>query len=747
MKDAIAPDSNDSKRVAEALRESEQINRMMIEHAVSAFAVHEIVLDDAGRPVDYIFLSANPAFETHTGLRVADVVGRRAGEVLQGTENNRLIAVYGKVALTGEPVSFEQYSEILGRHYFINAYRVGDRRFATAFIDITAQKQVELKLRDSEERFRSLVATMSHEIRTPMNAVIGLSKLLLATRLDAQQRDYLNNINGLSRMSMGIINDILDYSKIEAGKLNLDHHCFRLDEVLERMKDLFASAAVNKRLKLVFRVSPDIPRSLVGDALRLGQVLTNLLGNALKFTEHGQIELKITRRGGDDAQVRLRFEVIDTGIGLDADQIGRLFQAFSQADSSTTRKYGGTGLGLAISSKLVEVMGGALKVESAPGQGCNFFFELTLSLPGEADALEGPGMLEAIEGVSVPPPDFDDMRVPSFAGASILLVEDKVLNQEVTIRWLEKTGARITLANNGAEALKRVDEQIFHLILMDLQMPVMDGFAATRRIRKRYPDLPVVALSAAVMPADRQKAREAGMNAHLAKPIDEVELYQTLSQWLGSADAAIIAQDLPEPRPGLPAVLEGFDLERGLRSADGDAAFYHRLLHHFKDQLNGEFAVIADLLEQKGQKETGARMVHALKGIARTVGHVRLANITVAIDLAFKEGKEIGQTLRREMRLALTEARAQMENLPPLPDATGQVGTDEGWASMHKLLALLRNSELVEEGLLAAVTHFVDSRLGPGASDALRKHVERFEQDVAAGILVALAAQAGEKLI
>ncbi len=684
-------------------------------------------------------------------------------------------------------------------------------RWVGTNIDITERKRAEEKLNEyarqmelnnieldaalvrAEQAGRAkgeFLANMSHEIRTPMNVMIGLSELLMQTNLSHKQRDYLNKISTSSRMLLGIINDILDYSKIEAGRLELDRHAFHLDELLDQLKTLFAVTADEKGLELLFRVAPDVPRTLTGDSLRLGQVLTNLLGNALKFTEQGQVVLTVEiaqeDRGlpfqpthwddsADGARTAsLRFEVWDSGIGMDRKQMARLFQPFSQADTSTTRRYGGTGLGLVISRRLVERMGGELAVDSAPGQGSIFFFELIL--PVVSGDMDRPGHVPPSAGHAPGRPP-----IPSFAGSSILLVEDNLLNQEVAREMLHKTGARITIANNGAEAVELALSQPFDMILMDLQMPVMDGFDATRRIRAeevgshksdlgdritdpRVSDFsprpshrrtPIIALSAAVMEADRNKAREAGMDAHLAKPIDSAELYRTLSAWLENrGGAAVLSSSASQVGALVLPALDGFEMDGRLKAFDGDAAFYLKMLHRFKDQLNGEFADMGEMTDRGGSPPdpegvSARRKAHTLKGLAAMVGAVRLTSAATAMDHALGVGVPIGPELRRELAEALEQTRIQLRALPPLPslpEGNREVPVEDAVPAMSRLLALLRAGELVESDLLDTVTGYLQQRLGDREAGELAKLVDEFEQIRAAALLVELAEKAGVPL-
>jgi signal transduction histidine kinase/ActR/RegA family two-component response regulator len=380
------------------------------------------------------------------------------------------------------------------------------------------------------------LAHMSHEIRTPMNAILGLTDLTLRSQLTPQQRRYLSQAQTAASSLLGIINDILDFSKIEAGKLELEARDFPLESVLERVRNIVGFNAHDKGLQLVTCVNAGVPPVLVGDALRLQQVLVNLCGNAVKFTESGEVTMVVEKLGTTpDQRAELRFSVRDTGPGMTAQQVAALFTPFTQGDASTTREFGGTGLGLAIAKQLVELMGGDIGVRSTPDQGSEFYFTVAFAAgANDARSQHAPAQ-PARTAAALAAETWAVNGVPTaLAGARILLVEDNELNRIVANDLLTHVaGAEIEIATNGQEALERIAEATFDLVLMDVQMPLMDGYEATMRIRQNpsLRSLPIVAMTAHAMQSDRERCIAVGMNAYVTKPFDPMELFAVLAQW------------------------------------------------------------------------------------------------------------------------------------------------------------------------------------------------------------------------
>jgi PAS domain S-box-containing protein len=656
----------------------------------------------------------------------------------------------------------------------------------TLFQDIAARKQAQEAMErarlaaEQSSQFKSrFLANMSHEIRTPMNAVIGLCHLTLQTELTPRQRDYLENIATASQNLLSIINDILDFSKIEAGKMSLEQVPLRLTEVIDSVVTVIRPRLKDKGLSLTLQVDRDVPDSWFGDPVRLGQVLINLAGNAVKFTERGQVGLTVSRGMGPDDTQRLVIAVSDTGIGMSQSQQTRLFQAFSQVDSSTTRRFGGTGLGLAISRQIVALMNGSIEVESAPGLGSTFRVVLPLEQPPEpppddplpasvrggvvcllcgqpehrsaialmlerldlratedaadpgvlaviADdatrAADGPRLIDRLEAWTDRPPlilvtaDADARDVPgcirieppvtewrlrsavlrlaglgddtgavlagegpsargSLAGARVLLVEDTPLNQEVARDMLESAGIEVVIVGNGHEALAWLGRETCDLVLMDVQMPGIDGLETTRRLRGRadLATLPVIAMTAHAMAADRDRCLKSGMNDHIAKPIHPPALFSTLARWLNRNVMAAPAPALSDPTIeteilhslGKP-VLDVLDVRQALRSVSGKVPLLRRLLNDFaRDQ--GVQSLVLHQSVRDGRLEDARHIAHTLKGTAATIGATEVARAAGALETVLARGETPSEARMDRLAQALSPLIRSILAMAPVP--------------------------------------------------------------------------------
>lgn len=470
------------------------------------------------------------------------------------------------------------------------------------------------------------LANMSHEIRTPLTAILGHLHLLSASKLETSQQVNVDRITTAARILLDVINDILDFSRIESGKLELESVSFELQTVLSNMHAMLNLQAKNKGLSFNIE-APSDSHSLIGDPLRLSQVLLNLTNNAIKFTDSGYVQLAVTVTALEHQHSQLSFRISDTGIGMSQAEIERLFQTFSQADSSTTRRYGGSGLGLAICQQLVEQMGGHISVQSVPAEGSTFSFAISLKNGQKDQDLQ----LEELEPAS-----------PStLAGMRILLVEDNALLTEYQSALLQGHGALVSCAEDGLAAIAQLQsDPSFDIVLMDIQMPRMDGLTASREIRKQYSpqQLPIIAMTAHALQAEVEKSLEAGMNAHLCKPVESKLLFSTLLRFARERHATPTGT-VSSPPPAntvLPDNMQHFDLASALSSMGGKPSLLRRLLKKMQQEYRGSADELARLL-QDDEHATALRLAHSLKGVAATLGATQLQSAAHQLESALRD--------------------------------------------------------------------------------------------------------------
>ncbi|MBK4720494.1 response regulator [Azospirillum sp. YIM DDC1] len=625
------------------------------------------------------------------------------------------------------------------------------------FLDEIArrQQQVEEARRRAEEASRAkgdFLANMSHEIRTPMNAILGLSHLALRAGPPLRQRGYLTRIRASATALLGIINDILDVSKIEAGMLTLERVPFDLSAVLDMVAGTAALSAEEKGLVLRLEVAPDVPTALLGDPLRLGQVLLNLVNNAVKFTESGSVVLGVTAapRMAGEGEAELRFAVRDTGIGMTAEQVARLFQPFAQADSSTTRRYGGTGLGLAISRRLAVMMGGGIAVDSTPGLGSTFRFTVTVGVQdgavGALPALADPGLA----GLQVDEP---------LRGLRVLVVDDNAVNRLVARELLEDAGLAVTAVGSGGEAVRLALEPgaDYAALLTDVQMPDMDGFAVARAIRRQCgPDrLPIIAMTAHALEEERRRCLDAGMDDHIAKPVEPHRLVAVLNRRLKpfgrrEAPPVAMAAETDAKRPEtLPDSLEGFDLTPALARMNGRAGTLRRAILDFLDRY-GDAPVRLEHLRSAGDGPALERFAHGLRGSAGTVGAMAASSAAAALELAAREERrdaipglvaDLSAALGPALASAETLRAAEMavEVVPEIP-VLPLVSPDELEEALRALEEALRSGSLSAAARFAALRGLLAGHGHDEALDRMGHAVEALDFAAARAALERLTA-------
>lgn len=519
------------------------------------------------------------------------------------------------------------------------------------FASALKQREIALehavaKAQDASLAKSQFLANMSHELRTPMNAVLGMLALLKKTRLTLRQNDYVNKSESAARTLLSLLNDILDLSKAEAGKIELDPIPFRISKTLDDLKTILSPIAAAKDIQLTISLDPRLPQIFIGDELRLKQILINLGSNAIKFTQEGQVNLSIEFSASDQDKTTLTFGVRDTGIGIAAENVVKIFTGFTQAESSTTRRFGGTGLGLAISQHLVALMGGKLEVDSAPGKGSYFYFSLELPKLNE-DEFQDLGGSDGMASVAD--------NVQHLHGMKILLVEDNLTNQQIAQELLEYEGAQITTANNGQEALDALTRQRppadhFDVVLMDLQMPVMDGFSATHAIRNQLglTQLPIIAMTANAMTSDREACLAAGMNDHVGKPFNLSHLIAVLGKHTNKLTNHINTPIEPVPQAPAPQTEttstntpqetpQLLDIDSALSRLGGNKTIFLRMLPKFIQNLESLPESLAAELA-KGNYSALAQSLHTLKGTSSTFGFMLVSSTASTAEKELKAG-------------------------------------------------------------------------------------------------------------
>jgi|GEM_PF-3152722 len=594
---------------------------------------------------------------------------------------------------------------------------------------------------DAATRAKSnFLANMSHEIRTPLSGVISASELVMHEEPPKKIARYINIIRGSGHALLGVIDDILDFSKIEAGKLDIEIHTFHLDQLIARVTNLFKQKIAEKGIILRVKVAQDTPAHLKGDSFRIQQILTNLLGNAVKFTDRGgRISLKVSGHpcAHKDNRVFMEFEVDDSGIGISPEHQDLLFKPFSQIDASTTRKYGGSGLGLSICGQLVEMMEGTITVESEPKKGSRFLFTIPLERwtdPNQAQDICVPDLSASLSGYK-----------KKLTGKRILVAEDTPTNQEIIQAVLDLAGIHTTLVDTGLKAVDAVDKKRFHAVLMDLQMPEMDGFEATKTIRLRHnkSDLPIIAMTAHTLKEDEGKCMAAGMNAYISKPVNQNKLFKTLIRLIRETDSGW-------ERPGtinmtnantkfifpdhLPKQVPGIELERAIRALGVTSAAFMSILNTFFRNHEGTINDIETAWEAGGREKV-ITLAHSLKGSAAGIGAFEVHSLAKDLETLCKAElllppiKETGlDVLENGLTIVLASIKALVPNSSSKTHQFAQTDINQTMTLLSRLEKALEFPELTELEVLCADLETVCNH---AKTDEIKAHIAAHDHDLA----------------
>ncbi|MBI5919400.1 MAG: CHASE domain-containing protein [Nitrosomonadales bacterium] len=615
--------------------------RSLLRNLIDSIPALIFIKDETGR-----YIGCNRAFREFLGRTETEIVGHTYFDLFPRERAEHYQLQDKLVLASGTFDKSEEWVEAVdGRHLLLEVLKVPLRSpdgrisgLVGVCSDMTQRHRMEDELWHAKvaaevasQAKSEFLATMSHEIRTPMNGVLGMAEMMNLTDLDSEQQEYMRLITSCSNSLMGIINDILDFSKIESNQLQIEARSFDLIAMLSDLSGVCSVRAANKGLSFVSEIAPEVPKYVVGDSGRLRQILDNLLGNALKFTEHGSVSLRVSLMQQEGDNVSLRFAVQDTGIGISAFALADLFEPFHQADGSITRRFGGTGLGLSISRKLAQMMDGEVGVASEEGKGSTFWVRVGFMCSSASEVATPTARQEAVSTA----PAIQPARQSSVL--SILLVEDIATNRFVATSMLNHLGySDISMAENGQEAVDAVQHGHFDVVLMDCQMPVMDGLLATEMIRSLGHMLPIIAMTANAMPGDREKCIAAGMNDYLSKPITREALAEVLGCWVTQPSVsgkAVAVQKSETSFVDVPV----FDRTGALGRLDNDESLLAMVIESSLDDCE---KLLGDLEKsvREGCQNDAQRYVHSLKSLARTMGAEVLANFAVELEASIHDG-------------------------------------------------------------------------------------------------------------